>query len=39
LLRVRSEVKVARKTLPGQNLGNRLKIIDKVLANYLLGMK
>jgi hypothetical protein len=34
LLRVRSEVKAARKTVPGKNLGNRLKVIDKVLANY-----
>jgi hypothetical protein len=32
---VRSEVRAARKTNPGSNTGARLKIIDKVLVNYL----
>jgi hypothetical protein len=37
-LRVRAEVKAARKTVPGKNLDNRLKIIDQVLRDYLLGV-
>jgi hypothetical protein len=32
---VRSEVDAARRANPGANTGSRLKIIDKVLANYL----
>ncbi len=39
LVRAREEARTARKTVPGKKLDKRLKIIDKVLTEYLTGEK